>query len=478
MSLKKEAISGFVWTLTQQFSGQIIGFIVSVILARLILPEEFGLIGMIAIFMGVGSTFISSGLTQSLIRTKDTSDIDFSTVFYFNLAVGIIMYLAVFFTAPYIASFFEQKSLILLIKVYCTIFIIQAFGAVQLTRLTKKMDFKTQLKINLPSLLVGSLVGITMALYGFGVWSLVWSAIIQSLAANIQVWFWSNWRPLLKFDKNLFIKHWNYGYKLLLSGLINTVFSNIYPLIIGKYFMASQVGFYQRANNLKQLPVTNISNALNKVTFPLFAKIQDENKRLKDIYKKIMQVVVFVIAPTLFLMAALGEPLFRFLFTEKWLPAVPYFQILCFSGVLYPIQSYNLNILTVKGLSGLFLRLEVIKKSLLLILLFVGFQFGIYGLLIGSVLGSVLALFVNSYFTGKYIEYNVWSQLRDLLPIIITALFVSCGIYFIDQKAIDYLPDFFRLLVGGLLGTSVYFTLSHLLKFEALKEIRILIQKK
>jgi teichuronic acid exporter len=478
MSLRKEAISGFMWTLAQQFSGQIIGFAVSIILARLILPEEFGLIGMIAIFMGIGSTFISSGLTQSLIRSKDATDLDFSTVFYFNLVVGILMYVLVFISAPYIALFFEQPSLILLIKVYCTIFIIQAIGAVQITRLTKKMDFKTQLKINLPSLIIGSIVGISMALSGYGVWSLVWSAIVQSLAANIQVWFWSKWRPLWKFDKTLFVQHWKYGYKLLLSGLLNSVFSNIYPLIIGKYFLPSQVGFYQRANNLKDLPVTNISNALNKVTFPLFAKIQDENQRLKDIYKKIMQVVVFVISPILFLMAALGEPLFRFLFTETWLPAVPYFQILCLSGVLYPIHSYNLNILTVKGLSGLFLRLEVIKKILLVILLFFGFQFGIYGLLIASVLGSVLALFVNSYFTGKYIDYGVWSQFGDLLPIITTSLSVGIGIYFLDQKAIGYLPDILRLLIGGILGVGLFLALSNLLKLQALKEIRLLIQKK
>lgn len=478
MSLKKEAISSFFWVLLQQFSGQFIGFFVSIILARLILPSEFGLIAMLAIFIGLGSTFISSGLTQSLIRTVEPTPKDYATVFYFNIVLGAIMYVLIFFSAPWIALFYEQPILVEMIRVYSLIFIIQSFGMVQMAQLTKDMRFKVQLVISIPSLIIGSTLGITMAYNNYGVWSLVWSGLTQTLVSNVQVWFYSKWRPTSDFDWTTLKKHWTYGYKLLLSGVLNTVFTNIYAIIIGKFFLPAQVGFYQRADSLKQLPVANISNALNRVTFPLFAKIQDDNTRLKSAYKKILQMVLYLIAPILLLMAALGEPLFRLLFTEKWLPAVPYFQILCLNGILYPIHAYNLNILTVKGLSGLFLRLELVKVAIICITILGGIQFGIYGLLIGSVIHSSLALVVNTHYSGKLIKYGLFQQLKDISPTLIIAFGCALSVYWLDQKVTYSFHDIWRIFLGGGLGVVSYFLITLFFKFDALHELKSILIKK
>jgi O-antigen/teichoic acid export membrane protein len=285
------------WTFAQQFGIQGIGFLVSIVLARLLLPKEFGLIGMISVFMGIGSSLINSGLTQSLIRTPDPDEVDYSTVFYFNLLGSILVYWVLFFAAPFIGAFFSQPILVELIRIYCLSFIITAFSQVQLTKLTKEMNFKMQMTIAIPSLIGAGLLGIFLAYKGYGVWSLVWMGLFQSFLSTLQRWLGSGWTPSLVFDKEKFIYHFKFGYKLTLSGLLDTVFTNIYQIIIGRYFIVADVGFYTRANSLKQLPVNNLSGALNKISYPLFASIQNDDIRLKKAYKQIMQMVIFVIAP-------------------------------------------------------------------------------------------------------------------------------------------------------------------------------------
>jgi O-antigen/teichoic acid export membrane protein len=479
MSLKKQALSGVFWSSIQLFSGQFIGFGVSLILARLLLPSEFGLIAMLGVFVGLANVLINGGLTQSLIRSENLDDEDYSTVFYFNLVGGILIYGIIYFSAPLIAAFYNQELLTAIVRVYCLTFIINAFSAIQTTRLTKMMDFKTQMKVSLPSLIIGSIVGITMAYKGYGVWSLVWSAIIQTLAATIQLWYWAKWRPLWAFNIEKFKKHFHYGVKLMLSGILDIIFTNAYTIIIGKFFAPAQVGFYNRANALKMLPVSSLSSIVTKVSFPLFSTIQNDDVRLKSVYKRIMQMVIFLVAPTLIIMAVLAEPLFRFLFTEKWLPAVPYFQILCFSGIMYPIHAYNLQILNVKGRSDLFLKLEIVKKILVIVVISISFQFGIYGLLYGSIVTSIAAFFINTHYSGKFLNYSAWQQTKDLLPIIGVAVFAGLIVYLLDQfiKA-QLLNDFSRLLSGGLLGVGTYATTSFLLKINSLTELIDIIKRK
>lgn len=477
MSLRKQATSGLVWTFAQQFGNQLIGFVVSLVLARILLPEEFGLIGMIAVFYSVGKALIESGLTQSLIRSQELDQEDFSTVFFFNLGASVVIYLLVFLLAPLIADFYSQEVLVQIIRIYCLTFIIDAFSSVQRARLTKNMEFRTQTLVAIPSTILGGVVGVSMAYSGYGVWSLVWSNIASSLGNTIQLWIYSKWSPSLRFNNRLFRDHFNFGYKLMLSGLLDRIFSNIYLIIIGRFFSPAQVGFYTRAETMKQLPVSNISRALNKVTYPLFATIQNDEARLKRVYKQLMQMVVFIIAPVLIFLAVLAEPTFVFLFTEKWLPAVPFFQILCVTGILFPIHAYNLNVLKVKGRSDLVLKLAFVKKGLTVVLIVIGLQFGIYGLLYAQVILSLIAFLINAHYTDRFIGYSALEQLKDVVPILLIAIFAGSGVLAIDILLVDQ-ADLLRILAGSLTGLLLYGMFSFLFKLESLVSFRRLVLKK
>lgn len=479
MSLKQAALSGMFWTYLQQFGSQLISFVVQLVLARLLLPSDFGVIALFSVFLAIGNVLINSGLTNSLIRTKEIDDTDLSTVFFFNLFVSVIVYVMLFFTSPLIAGFFNMPILKDIIRVYALSLPVSAFSAIQQTIFTKNLDFKTQLKIQIPSLIISGITGIVLALTGFGVWSLVYMAIVQALISTVQFWLYSKWRPKRIFDKNKFKYHFNFGYKLALSGLLDTVFQNIYTLVIGKIYNPTQLGFYNRANTMQMLPVSSLSGPLNTVTFPLFARIQDDNEQLRNVYRRIMKMVIFIVAPVLTFIAVLGEPLFRFLLTEKWLPAVPYFQILCITGVLYPIHAYNLNILQVKGRSDLFLRLEIIKKFLTVLLIVISIRFGILGLIWGKVATSVIALFINCHYSGKFLNYGVWKQFGDLLPGVLLSVLVGTIMLFSDKYLLQGFTDIIRLISGVGLGTILYLGISYLLKLNELEYIKdILLHKK
>jgi O-antigen/teichoic acid export membrane protein len=479
MSLKKQALSGVFWTGIEQVGTQLINFIVSVILARLLLPEDFGLIGMIAIFMGIGGVLVNSGLTSSLIRSSNLTQEDYSTVFVFNMLGSFVVYIIIYFSAPYIAVFYNQEILIGLIRWYSLSIIIQAFSTVQQTRLTKKLDFKTQTFVFLPALFLGGIIGVLLALKEYGVWSLVVMSLVQTTVKTILLWYRSKWTPDLKFSDKAFKKHFNFGYKLTLSGLLEIVFSNIYNIIIGKFYSVAQVGYYQRANSLQLLPATSVSSVISKVSYPLFSQIKDDNIRFKRVFRKILKLMIFIIAPILLVLAVLAEPLFRFLFTEKWLPAVPYFQILVVTGILYPLHAYNLNIINVKGRSDLFLRLEIIKKVLFISVIMVAFKFGLYGLLYSSVLFSIIAFFINTYYSGRFINYSTLEQIKDIYPIILLSLLTGFIVYILDRFILfDICCDFARLALGAILAVIVYVFTAYFFKFESLTEINILIKNK
>ncbi len=476
MSLRKRATSGIVWTFAEQFGNQIVVFVVSTILARLLLPEQFGLIGMIAVFYAVGSALFNAGLTQSLVRSKKLDQVDYSTVFFYNLFSSIVIYFIMFFTAPLVAEFYGYPILIDIIRLYCLSFIIFAFSAVQQAKMTKEMNFKTQTIISLPSVILGGIVGIYLAYSGYGVWSIVWNQLITATFRSMQLWIYSKWTPSFVFSVPKFKEHFNFGYKITLSSILEKIFNNLYIIIIGKYFSATQVGFYTRADSMKNLPVSNITMALGRVTYPLFAEIQYDNIRLKRVYKQLMKMVVFVVAPLMIYLAVLAEPIFRFLFTEKWLPAVPYFQILCISGILYPIQAYNSNVLNVKGRSDIFLKLTVINKALLVLGVIIGMQFGIFGLLYAQVILSIISFFFYAHFTNKFIGYSAFQQAKDIIPILVLALLPGVAVYFLDIKLVQY-HDFIRIICGLSLGGLLYLLLSYLLKLDSFFDLKNIIIK-
>ena len=477
MSLKKQAVSSMIWTFSQQFGTQLITFAVSVILARLLLPSDFGTIAMFTVVMSIASALVDGGMSSSLIRSAEVDDRDLSTVFWFNLAVAVVMYIIIFVSAPWIAGFYKVEILTPVIRVYSLSIIIGSLTAVQGTRFTKAMDFKTLFKIQLPSLIIGAVAAVVMAFSGFGIWTLVFYPLIQAAVGSIQLWFYSKWKPLLIFDRAKFKQHFGFGYKMTLSGLLETVFNNIYTILIGKYFSSAQLGYYNRADNLKQLPVSNLSAALNKVTFPLFAKLRDNDIKLKEVYQKLMKLVIFVIAPVLFLMMVVAEPMIRFLLTEKWLPAVPYLQVLVLSGILYPIHAYNLNILKVKGRSDLFLKLEFWKKGLQILTFLISVPFGVIGIVWGQVIFSVLAFFINTHYTGKMLKYGSMNQILDLMPIISLSGGIALIIYFSDHFYFHNWVDLPRLLVLSGLYAAMYLGTVWIFKFKEINYLKDLLKK-
>lgn len=478
MSLRKKSILGVFWVFTQQFSNQAVNFVVSIFLARILMPADFGLVGMIAVFMAISQVLLNSGLTQSIIRQTKPTQSDYSTVFYFNVVASIILYIVLFFCAGLVADFYEQPMLINIIRVYTLTLIINAFGAVQFTRLTKQMDFKTQMMVTVPSLIISGIVGITLAYMGFGVWALVYMSVLQAIIRTVHIWLRSKWLPSLEFNRERFKYHFGFSYKLGISGLIYTLYSNIYQIIIGKYFAPAQVGFYTRASSMKDLPVSNISSALSKVTYPLFAEIKDDNPRLKRVYKMLMQSIIFVLCPVMIYLMVVAEPLFRLLFTEKWLPAVPFFQILCVSGILYPLHSYNLNILNVKGRSDLFLKIEIIKIALGIIVIIISIRYGILALLWGQLISSILALIINSYYSGNFINYNIFDQLKDIAPTLLLGFFTGLAIWAMDSILLVELNDILRILISALTGSTLFLGISYLFNFEAYLNILSLIKNR
>lgn len=473
-SLRQKSLSGFSWSFVRLFTVQVTGFIVQLILARVLLPEVFGLIAMLQLFIALGQTLMDGGMTSSLIRTKDVDQRDYSTVFFLNLSVSILVYILLFSFSNLIGNFYHQPALSLIVRIYGLSIIIQALVAVQLAIITKEMNFRLQLLLEIPSVLISCLLGIWMAYNGYGVWSLVWMYLLKSTLFTIQVWLFSNWKPSLVFDLGRLKKHFNFGYKLTLSSIINTIYDNIYTIIIGRNFSVSLLGFYDRANTLRLVPIQTLSTALGNVTYPLFSSIQDDDERLKNTYKKVMQQVIFIVAPLMFLAALIAKPLFNVLLTDKWLPSVQYFQLLCIASVLYPLHAYNLNILNVKGRSDLFLKLEIIKKIIVTISIFFIIPYGVIGLIYMQLILNAGMLYINSFYSGVLIKYNTLSQIRDIFPAIFSSivtaiLLLTLNTYILDEVILN---DIYFIIVDSILYFLIYIGIASLFKFPAWAEIK------
>jgi O-antigen/teichoic acid export membrane protein len=446
MSIRKKAISGFFWTFCQQFATVLFNFLVSVILARLLLPSEFGLIGMISVFIAVGEVLMNGGLANSLIRTENPDQLDYSTVFYVNLVVSIGIYCIVFNAAPFVAVFFKHPVLAGLLRLYMLCIILYAFSAVPATRLTKELNFKRLLVYHVPSLVVGGVTGVVMAYLGFGVWSLVWMNVVQAFLYSAQLWYISRWLPSLIFDRDRLRKHFGFGSRLVLTAVLDRIYNNVYNLVIGSCYSAELLGFYTRANTLVQIPSGNLFEAINKVSYPIFAAIQNENDRLLEAYKKMMHQVLFIITPVLAMMALSAEPLFRLILTVKWTPAVPYFRILCVAAILNTVNGYNLTILLVKGRSDLFLRLNIIEKVFVTLGILASVRLGIYGLLYFQVISSVVIYAMNGYTSGKLIDYPVILQLVSVLHILLIAALATATTWYLDSRSLFGRNDFERIV--------------------------------
>lgn len=440
MSLKKQAIAGIKWTFVQQFSVQIINFAVQIILARLLMPEMFGLVAMVVVFISIGQALMDGGMTSSLIRTKNPDQLDYSTVFITNIIMSLGVYGVIFIAAPYIALFYNQEILTNIIRILSLTFVIRALVAVHMAKLTKEMNFKLQMKLQIPSTIMAGIVGISMAYQGYGVWSLVWLNLIQAISFTVQTLMFMKWRPSLIFNFERFKYHFNFGYKLTLASLVDVIFNDAYRIVMGKFYSPAAVGFFHQAETLRLFPVQQISTVVGKVTYPLFAKMNDDDA-LKFAYKITMKLVLVLIVPLMLGLILMAEEGFRFLFGEKWLPAVPYFQILALASIVRPLSVYNLNILKVKGRSDIFLRIEILKKIIGVVLLIVGLNFQVIGLVISLTVFSYISFIINMYFSGSLISYSIKEQLKDTLFLYILGGLVFLLLYFLKNN-LNYMAEF------------------------------------
>lgn len=468
-SLKQKTTKGLFWSSVERFSNQGMSFLFSVILARMLAPSDFGIIAMIAIFFAVAQCFVDSGFSNALVRKTDRREEDFSTCFYFNIGVGIIAYIVLFLIAPLVASFYNQPILSPIIRITGLGVVLNSLCVVQQALFTIKIDFKSQAKVTLSATIISGIVGVVLAYQGYGVWALVWQGVVMSLVRMGLLWLMSKWRPKASFSKDSFHYLFGYGSKLLASGLLDTIYNNIYPIVIGKFYSPAQLGNYSRALSFAQLPSSNITSILQRVTFPVLSSIQDDLPRLQINYRRLLKLSAFIVFPLMMGLAAVAFPLIRVVLTPKWEGCSLYLQIICFALMWYPIHAINLNLLQVKGRSDLFLRLEIIKKIVGVCIMCITIPLGITAMCIGMVASSLISLFINTFYTGKLIDIGYLKQMRDLLPVLINSLLMGSIVYFSIEL---FYSDLVKIITGFLVGIVSYIVGALFFSKKELKECR------
>jgi len=475
-ALKTKTLHAIFWSFLERFSQQGIHFVISIILARLLLPEEFGLIAMLTIFMAIAESFINSGFGQALIQKQDITHTDECSIFYFNILVGFCAAGLLCLSAPWIAGFYNQSLLVPLTYALSFNLIINSFGLIQITLLTKQIDFKTQLKVSIIATFISGIIGVVMALKGFGVWSLVVQSLSRNLFFTVLLWFFNTWRPSLIFSLDSLRVMFAFGSRLLLSGLLDTIFQNIYLVVIGKLFSPVNLGFYSRAKSLQQLPVFSLSSIVSRVTFPVFSSVQDDKSRLKRGVRKALTMLVMINFPMMVGLAIVAKPLVLVLLTEKWLPCVPYLQLLCAVGMLYPLHAINLNVLAAQGRSDLFFRLEILKKILVVIAIAITYRWGIIAMIYGQIVTSCLAYCLNAYYTGKMLNYPITEQIQDLMPSLVLAGIMGLGVYAL--KYISITNQLSLLSAQIITGIVIHTSICYIFRISSFMEIVEIIKVK
>ncbi len=474
-SLKKKTVKGVAWTSLDQVATLGFGFVIGIILARLLSPSDYGLLAMIGVFNAIAGAFINSSFGNALIRKQDMTENDSSTAFYFNIFAGVVMCGVIWLIAPWVAQFYDKPILSQLMRVEGLLLIISSFTIVQSAQLSRALNFRAKMIINSTSQVVAGAVAIVAAYHGLGVWSLVVQHMVSSIVSVALLWFFSPWRPRGRWDKRSFSYLWGYGSKMLASALLDTVYNNIYPIVIGKFYSAADLGQYSRARSYAAMPATGPTYVLQQVTFPVLSQIQNDDERLAHNYRRILRIAAFIIFPISMGLVALARPLVLSLVTDKWAECVPYLQVLCFSLMWFPVHAINLNLLKVKGRSDLFLRLEIIKKIITTIVIVFSVPFGVMGMCVGAIFTSVFCLVVNTYYTGKLIHVGFFRQMLDLTPTLLLSL-VMGGIVYL--ATMPFSNDIIKLVVGIPVGMIVYLLLAKVFRMPELQEALDIIHRK
>lgn len=475
-SLKNKTIRGTIWSSIERFSVQGIQFLVMIIMARKLTPTDYGLVGMITIFIAISQSIIDSGFSQALIRKQDRTEIDSSTVFYFNVCVGLFLYLLMWILAPIIADFYNEPILTPLTRAICLGFVFNSLTVVQRAILTLKLDFKTQAKSSLIGVIISGAAGIYMAYNNLGVWSIVIQQVLNLGIVAIVLWLYSKWKPILAYSWKSFKELFGFGSKLLISGLIDTLYVNIYLIIIGKIFKASDLGYFTRASQFSSFASSNISGIIQRVSYPILCNIQGDEIRQKFAFHKILKMTSFIVFPILMGIAAVSNPLIVSLLSKKWEFASVLLVPLCFSTMWQPASSLNINLLQTKGRSDLVLKIELIKKCISVAILCISIPFGLMTMCWTSAMASLICYAINTYYTGKIFNIGFFKQARDFLPSLLLSL--TMGISVFSMAELLPMKSQIVLIICIIQGILVYFIGARICKMEQYYElISILIRK-
>lgn len=463
------------WSGADAFLSQGVSFLIGIILARLLSPDEYGLIGICLIFNVVLNGIVDSGFSTSLIRKKEIDSIDYSTMFYTNMGISIFLYLILFCISPLVADFFSRPQLTELIRVTGLVLIINALSIVQVTVLTKRLDFKTKTKASLFAAVSSGLIGILMAYMGYGVWALVGQHLLKQILFTAVLWFCNRWYPMWAFSKTSFDYMWGFGWKLLLSGLLNNAWNQLYQLVVGKFYSPATLGQYTRSKEYAGIFSSNLTLIIQRVSYPVLSELQDDQQKMLSAYRKVIRMTMFVTTVCMISLAAVSEPLILSLIGPKWYEASTYLPLICISMSLYPLHAINLSILQVMGRSDIFLYLEIIKKVFSIIPILVGVYVGIYSMLCASIIIGVVNLYVNSWYTGKKLGYTFFRQLLDIAPFYALSFIVAIAVYFLK-----YLPleEWVILSFQLVLGCFVFILLCELSKMSEYVELKNILFRK
>ena len=484
-SLKSKVAKGAVWTLLEKLSTQVVGFVVGMILARLLTPNDYGTVALTGIFFAVAGVLVDGGFGNALIQKKDADDLDFNSVFYLNLTLSVFAYIALFLAAPWIADFYKTPELTAIVRVSAICFLFNAVNAIQNAELTKKMLFHLSFRVSLITCFTSAIFGVTLAFLGFGVWSLVWSSLVAGLVGVIARWFIIAWRPKAMFSFQRLKPLFSYGWKMAASALLDQVFVNLNGLLIGKFYTKADLAYVNKGRSLPQLAMNEVDATLGRVSFPALVLLQDDKTKLRDAMRRMMQCSTFLVFPLMVGIAACSYSILRLLFGSQWTPAAPYMMLACFTFALWPFHTINLKGIMALGRSDVFLKLEIIKKTAILAVLLFSFRLGVFPwMAISAFVLGPFGVIVNSWPNRKLLDYTIKMQLRDVMPTALVCIAEAAAVFGIGGAS-DLLKPVFsvaeegtnlmvflsvKLMLQFVVGAAVFFGFAYVFRLKPMGE--------
>lgn len=468
-NIKQEFISGIIWGIIEKFSSIFVGFFITIMLARKLMPEDYGLINMLAIFNVLALVLIDGGFGQALIQKQNVSQKDYSTVFYFNLLLSLVLYALLFVVSPNIATFYNQPSLTKIARFAFLMLPINSLSIIQHTILTKYMKVKKLTIVSVVSSLFGGIIGVICAFKNMGVWSLVIQTIVSSTTRCIVLWIVNSWKPTWEFSFKTLKSIWSFSISLLGVHTLAAIFQNIYTVIIGRFFNVNDVGYYNQAQRMESTASGVVNNAVQRITFPTFSKIQDDESQLKSAYRRIINVTMFINLPIMLGLLVLANSVFSLLLTEKWLPSVPLFRLLCLTSALYPLHMINAGILKAKAKGKAYFYITLFKYVLMVIFIIFTINKSIWWLLFGLLISTFISAIATMYLCGKYLKFNLIDQFLDLLPIILISIAMVGGMILVSLLNLSDIQD---ILFQIIVAISIYIGLSYFFKISTFDELK------